>query len=209
MTINEFSQMTAGRAPHRAHGWIVSMVCHVLALACAVMLMPEIEKPVHPESFQWDVAIVEAPTPAEASPVDPPPAPPKRPPVKSPAERQPVTKPVRQTVREVAPPIEAQEPVQQVVQETTPMVEAVHSVQQVTPEVMSSVRAAVERPPVERTETPTVMARAVTTSPVPVVEQTPSQTAISSAVERVESIEARPLAQTAPQVVSSEPIERL
>jgi hypothetical protein len=77
MTIDEFSRGTSSRGPHQAHGWMVSMLGHLLAVGCALMLMAEIEKPALPESFQWEVAMVEAPAPAEVSPVDPPPATPE------------------------------------------------------------------------------------------------------------------------------------
>lgn len=207
MTTQEFIRSTSGRQPHGAHGWMVSMIGHLLAVGCALMLMAEIEQPALPESFQWEVALVEAPAPDEPSPVDPAPAPPAHPPVKPVPERQPAAKPimpVQQVVREVAPAVEAQEPVQQVVHEVAPAVEAVETVPQAAPEVVTTAKAVLERPAVESTETPAVIARAVTTSLISAVEAISSQTAVSPAVERVESVEARP----STQAISSEPIER-
>jgi protein TonB len=210
MTMDEFSRVTRSRGPHQTHGWMVSMICHILAVGCALMLMAEVENPALPESFQWEVTMVEAPAPAEPAPVEP--VPPEHPPVKPVRQTQPAPKPVepvQQVVREVAPTVEAREPVQQVVREVAPAVETVEAVQQPAPEVVTTVNAALERPAVETTEAPTVIARAVTSSPVPVIEQTLSEAAISSAVERpVESLDARPLVQAAPQARSSEPIER-
>lgn len=211
MTTEEFIRLTSGGQPHGTHGWMVSMMGHLVAVGCALMLMAEIETPALPESFQWEVALVEAPAPDEPSPVESPPAPLDHPMVKPVPQSQSVAKPmvpVQQVVREVAPAVEAQEPVQQVVHEVAPTVEAVEAVPQTAPEVVTTAKAVLERPAAESTETPAVIARAVTTSHVSAVESTSSQTAVSPAVERAEAVEARRFAQAVPQAISSEPIER-
>lgn len=58
MTAVEFDRLTGGTGPHHhTHGWTLSVLCHVLAVGCALSLMAEIEKPVLPNAFQWEVAM--------------------------------------------------------------------------------------------------------------------------------------------------------
>lgn len=123
MTTLDIGQLTGDNRPHQAHGWTVSLLCHMLVGGCAFALMAEIEKPVLPDSFQWEVSLVETPAPVES-------APPEKPPVKPVVQPPPpLVKPVtpteqtvQHTVQDIAVPVE---PVQQITQDTVTQVVSV------------------------------------------------------------------------------------
>lgn len=190
MTTGEFHRLADGTGPAHAHGWMVSLLCHALGVVCAVLMMAEIDKPVLPTPFQWEVAMVEAPPPAPPSPVEPARVPPEPQPVKRVVESQPLVKPVV--------------PVQHTVQEVARAVEAVEPVQQAAREVVTQVEAAIERTEVQHVES-----QAVTTSQDAVVAQSVSQVAVASRVERAQPAEAPTPIEAAPQTVEREspPVE--
>jgi periplasmic protein TonB len=96
MTTLEFTQLIGNSGPHKAHSWTVSLMCHVLAVGCAVALMTEIDKPALPDSFRWEVSMVESPAPIEPAPPE---ALPTKPVVHPPHPLvKPVT-PIQQTVQ--------------------------------------------------------------------------------------------------------------
>lgn len=187
MTAVEFDRVTRGAEPYQAHGWVASMVCHLLAVGCAMVLMGEIEKPPLPTLFHWEVATVEATAQPEPSPVAPSPAPPEPRPAKRMIERQPPVNPVAAA--------------KHVVRETAPAVEAFQPMVQTTDAVVPAVEAVLERPAAQSIETDAVVARTIaTTGQEAVVEQVASQTAAASTVERGETIAARSPIEAAPQV---------
>ncbi len=186
MTAVEFRRLSNGTGPARVHGWLVSLVCHVLGVGCAIVMMAEIERPVLPNTFQWEVAMAEVP-PAAAPP---PPTPAETRPRKPVAESQPLVKPVV--------------PVERTVQEAARAVEAVEPVSQATREAVTQVEAAIER-----TEVRQIEAQAVTTGQAAVVAQSVSQVAVASRVERAQPAEAPTPVESAPQTVErdSPPVE--
>jgi protein TonB len=127
----------------------VSLLCHGLVIGCAIALMAEIEKPVLPNTFQWEVSVVESPAPVEASPPEKPPAKavvqPPPPPVKP---VTPIQQPVQHTVQDVAVPVETVQTVQQTTQEAVTQI--VSSRQEPMMEHAPSQPTAVS--PVERAE---------------------------------------------------------
>lgn len=189
MTAVEFDRLSDDTGPAHAHGWIVSTLCHLLGVGCAVLLMAEIEKPVLPNMFQWEVAVVESPAPVEPAPRETPPAEP----VVQPSRPllKPIT-PVQHAVQDIATPVEA-----------TP-VQTVQAVQQATQDVVTQAEPVLDRPALQSTESRTVLAKAVSSNQESVVEQLAAQPTLSSAVERVEPIQARAavIEQDAPSVES-------
>ncbi len=185
MTAVEFHRLSNGAGPAHAHGWLVSLACHVLGIGCAIVMMAEIEKPVLPNTFQWEVAMADV-LPAVAPP---PPTPVEARPMKPVAESQPIMKPV--------------EPVQQRVQEIARAVEAVEPVQQAAREVVTQVEAAFERTEVQQIES-----QAVTTRQDAVVGPSVSQVAMTSRVAHARSIEAPALIEAVSQARVVEPVER-
>ena len=115
MTTFDLSGLTGGSRPHQVHGWMVSLLCHVLVVGCAIALMADIEKPVLPDTFQWEVSVVESPAPVEAAPSEKPPAKPVVQPPPSPVK--PIRQPVQHTVQDVAVPVETVQAVQHTTQE--------------------------------------------------------------------------------------------
>lgn len=185
MTAVEFDRLSDGAGPAHAHGWMVSMFCHLLGVGCAVLLMAEIDKPVLPTPFQWEVAVVEAPPPAPPSPVVPARVSPESQPIKRVVEPQPL----------VTPPV----PVQQTVREVTRAVEAIEPVQQTVTEVVTQAEASIERP-----MTQSVESQAVAASQEAVVEQRVSQVAVAARVARAQSAETPAPIEAAPQTVERE-----
>jgi protein TonB len=110
MTAGEFNLLSKGREIHHAHGWIVSVLCHLFGIGAVLLVMAEIETPVLPNTFHWEVALVKAPPAMEppAVPPSPPPVPQRQ--VKRPIDPHPPVKTVeavQQTVQDVAVPVEA------------------------------------------------------------------------------------------------------
>lgn len=190
MTAVEFYRVTNGAGSGHARGWIVSLVCHVLGVGCAVLVLADVEKPVHPNMFQWEVAVVEAPPPAQPSPAQPPVPPAEPRPIKPVADSRPLVKPampVQQTVQAVAPAVEAVAPVQQAAREVATQAEAV----------------------VERMEAQSIESQAVIASQEAVVEHTHSQVAVISRMAHAQPAEAPAMIEAVPQARSAEPVERV
>jgi protein TonB len=164
---------------------MVSLLCHALGVGCAVLMMAEIDKPVLPTPFQWEVAVVETPPPVPPSPVAPARVSPESQPIKRVVEPQPL----------VTPPV----PVQQTVREVARAVEAVEPVQQAAPEVVTQAEASIERP-----MTQSVESQAVATSQEAVVEQRVSQVAVASRMARAQPAETPAPIEAAPQIVERE-----
>ena len=185
MTAVEFHRLSNGTGPAHAHGWLVSLACHVLGIGCAIVMMAEIEKPVLPNTFQWEVAMADV-LPAVAPP-PPPPTPVEARPMKPVAESQPIMKPA--------------EPVQQRVQEMARAVEAIEPVQQAAREVVSQAEAVIERTEVQQVES-----QAVTTRTDAVVEPSVSRVAFASRVAQVQSTEAPAPIEAVPQARAVESV---
>jgi protein TonB len=120
-----------GHSPHKPHGWIASMLLHILAVCVAVLLFAELKPAAQPEPFRWEIALaqvvapspqVEPPAPVPPHPKrvvqPPPPAPPK------PVETKPVVQRVQtvQTVQRVEPVVRQEEIA---VQKINPAVESI------------------------------------------------------------------------------------
>lgn len=90
---------------HLAHGWAVSTVIHGLGVSLVLVLVTDLTLPAQPETFRWEVAMVEAPAPTvieEPKPLEPPPSMPKQI-ARIPIERTPAVQsvqPVQQMVRQ-------------------------------------------------------------------------------------------------------------
>jgi len=184
---------------------VFSVATHGLLVSAAMALVSEITLPPPPETFKWDVSVVQTPAPPEERVAPPPP--PVQPP---PPEPQPVrtpTPPKRQPVRtepvvQAPPPVQEIKPVQenrpvetaQPVQDTVP-VQTAQPIQQVTQQQVTTVTQPIQeetRPSPEvaqtvtRTEAPvetteTVEQQAVTAQPVVTAALTPT---VSTVTER-------------------------
>ncbi|MCC6141411.1 MAG: TonB family protein [Nitrospira sp.] len=202
MTAVEFDRLSGGTGPAHAHGWLVSMCCHLLGVGCAVLLMAEIEKPVLPTPFQWEVAVVEAPPSAIPPPVEPARAPSEPHPVKRVMETQPPVAPpvpVQQAVRDVSRAVEAVEPVQEAVREISRTVETVEPVLQAVSEVATQAEASIERP-----MTQSVQSQVVAASQQAVVEQSVSQMAVTAQVARAQPADMPTPIEAVPHAVDRE-----
>jgi len=163
MTAVEFDRLTAGTGPHHAQGWTLSLLCHLVAVGCALMLMAEIEKPVLPSTFQWEVAMVESPPKPEPV-VEPAPVPPPPKPMRS----HPLERPI-----DSRPHVESVEPAHQVTHEVVTTVSAVQ-------EIVTPVTTAMERS--------TTVAQAITSHQETVVEQAVSRPVSQPVTEGVEAV---------------------
>ena len=144
---------------HQTHGWAVSGVVHLLGVSAALLLAADLTVSAQPETFRWDVAMVEAPAPAvveEPKLLEPPPPIPKKvepAPMKQTSVVQSV-QPVQQMVRQEVP---QQRPVTQVatqaVETETRKVEALHETGR-----------PLMRPPQEISATPAPLANAEPTT---------------------------------------------
>jgi protein TonB len=120
-----------GHSTHKPHGWIASMLLHILAVCVSILLFAELKPAAQPEPFRWEIALaqvvapspqVEPPAPVPQQPKrvvqPPPPAPPK------PVESKPVVQRVRtvQTVQRVEPIVRQEEIA---VQKINPTVESI------------------------------------------------------------------------------------
>jgi len=195
MTAVEFHRLTSGVETKRAHGWMVSVLCHLLGVGSALLLMAEFEKPALTNPFRWNVAVVETPSPPQPSAAEPVPAPPEQQPVKQVVRSQPRDKPVV--------------PVEQQVHENAPSVETREPMQQVTHEVVTTAEVSTERPAVQSLEPHAVVARAIATSQASVVEQVSAQVAVSSVVERAQPADTPAIVESAPQARVSEAVDRV
>lgn len=109
-----------GHSTHKPHGWIASMLLHILAVCVSILVFAELKPAAQPEPFRWEIALaqvvapspkLEPPAPAPVPPqpkhvVQPPPqAPPK------PVETKPVVQRVQtvQTVQRVEPIVRQEE----------------------------------------------------------------------------------------------------
>lgn len=151
MTTLNLSRLTGGSRPYQAHGWTVSLLCHVLVVGCAIALMAEIEKPVLPNTFHWEVSVVESPSPVEA-------VPPEQPPVK------PVVQPPKPPVKPITP---IQQTMQQTVHDVAVPVETVQAVQQTTQDSVTQIIASKPEPIMEQTPPqPTAVSPVEHTEPI-------------------------------------------
>jgi protein TonB len=163
---------------HR-QGWVYSVVFHAMMTACAVALMSELTLSVEPNSYQWNVALVESPGPQPT--VDPlsdiKPDPPLTPnPAKSrPTPLEPTAKPVQHQI--------ARHQIAQIPQD----------VSEVT--LVNQTASTVLAQPVEHHEDAPVIEQATTEEKILEEEQAPANEAISnneSIMSAVESLISQP-----------------
>lgn len=176
----------------RSGGWLVSLVLHGGVVALAMQAVMDVKPHLQPETFRWDVALHQAPTP---SPVAAEALPPQEPVPTPPQPANPVSPSVSRPSRAPAPRVV----------ERTAVVQTVHATQ-VTPKVME--RSA----PQER--------QAIVTEVQPVTAQPVHETAVAHAhevlqqtsEEVVHTAEAQmATAQTSEAIIqeSAVPVERL
>lgn len=158
MTTVECSRVSNGREAHYAQGWTVSVLCHLFGIGGALVFLAEIEKPVLLNTFQWEIAMVEAPAVVAPAPAPPTPTP------LSPHQADRLIAP--------RPPAETVQAVQQT---------AVR-------DMAAPVEAVSERSAVQTKESPTVVTQETTTNHESVVEQTASTPITPAAMERVEPV---------------------
>jgi protein TonB len=117
MTAVELYRPIDGEERHHVHGWALSLLCHALAYVCAFAVMAEIDRPVLPNAFHWDVAVVTSQTPVEALPPD---MPPVQRAVQPPRQHRPVTtdrQMIEQSTENVTTVAATVSPVQRTIQE--------------------------------------------------------------------------------------------
>ncbi len=173
--------------------WVFSMTAHGVLVSAALALVAEMTLPPPPETFKWDVAMVQALAPPEESVATPPPLveppPPAPQPLRSPAPKktQPVkTEPVVHTpqpVQEIQPvqdavPLQTAQPIQQVQQQVETVTRPVQEELQPAPEVTQMVnRTETPVETMEAVEAPSTMTQPIVTAAVtqmvsPVAERT-------------------------------------
>ena len=166
-----------GHSPHKPHGWIASMLLHILAVCLAILLFAELKPAAQPEPFRWEIALaqvvapsptLEPPAPAQVPPQPkrvvqpPPPAPPK------PVETKPVVQRVQtvQTVQRVEPVVRQEEIA---VQKINPTVESIaQHAEPVQQERYTERTEAVQRAETIEAPVAAVTNPAVITQPTPV-----------------------------------------
>ena len=141
----------------RSSGWLISVVLHGGVVALAMQAVMEVKPHLQSETFQWKVALQEAPAPTPVASADPP----RQEPVPEPARRPSVSPPVQQPSKAAIPrPVERTA----VVQTIQPM--------QSTPQV-------IERSAIQERQT-------VVTERQPVAAQPVQETAVTHAQEVVQ-----------------------
>lgn len=195
--------------------WVFSMTTHGVLVSAALALMAEITLPPPPETFKWDVAMVQAPEPPEEPvatpppPVEPTPPPPQ--PVRAPTPKK--TQPVKtEPIVQAPQPIQEHRPVETVqpVQDAMPLLTA-QPIQQMQQQVGTATRPVQEEVQaattvthsVTRTETPletteAVEQQSVTAQPIVTAAVTPM---VSSVTERTVVEESQAPVETPQQVV--------
>jgi protein TonB len=216
--------------------WVFSLATHGVLVSAALALVAEITLPPPPETFKWDVALVQAPAPPEEPvatpppPMQPPPPPPQ--PVRAPTPKkiQPVkTEPVVrapqpvqeqrpletvQPVEDVVPLLTAQ-PIQQVMQQQVePVTHPVQEEIQPSPEVTQTVtRTDTPVETKEAVEQQSVTAQPIVTAAVssvapPVTEQRVVEES-SGPVETPQQVEQTVTARAAPDVQQRAAVQHL
>lgn len=185
MTAVVFSRLFEGRGAHHVHGWTVSMLCHMFGIGGVLLFMAEIEKPVLPNTFQWEVAMVEAhPTIEPAS-----------------APVQPTPVPQRQVERLIdpRPRVETVETVQHTVRDVVTPVETVEAV---------TAEAVMERSAAQTSDSSKVVSQTVAANYEPVVEQTALKSVSHATVERAEAVAEPTTVAHTPDIRQAERVER-
>lgn len=117
-----------------AHGWVMSLCCHLLGIGGAMYLFTQIEDPALSKPFQWDVAILEpAPPPPQSQPA-PTPVTQARPKVQPLQEPRSVTRPTHESRSEVHHMVQSNphvSPQQVAVSETRPVPTPARRIEQV------------------------------------------------------------------------------
>lgn len=157
-----------GETQQYAQSWALSVALHALAITVAVLMVTDLTLAPQPETFRWDVAMVEPPPPAEMKAPSPP-TPKAEPSAPAPAPKQAVKKPT---------PVEKSQPlpaVQRVVQH--------REVRQTEP---------LERAPVPLTQQPSQQTQRVVTHDMQSIE-VPQETIsvpkeVTSRVETYETV---------------------
>ena len=106
----------------RSSGWLISVMLHGGVVALALQAVMDVKPHLQPETFQWKVALQEAPAPTPVASA----APPRQEPVPEPARRPSASPPVQQPSKAVVPrPVERTAVVQTVqpVQSTPRLIE--------------------------------------------------------------------------------------
>ncbi len=169
-------------------GWVYSVVFHALMGAAALALMPVFTSSLEPDSFKWNVALLESPS---FQPTADPPAPaiPTLPP--KPQSMKSRSTPVGATTKQIQPQT-AQHGPTQTIQEVTP----------VNQTASTAIANTVEYHEVSRIETPVTPQERVVEEPAPVNEEafnepvTPAATPVPSQLI-TDSVVQRPTIETA------------
>ncbi len=179
---------------HFLQGWVGSLFFHAAMATIALMMMSAFRMPSQPETFRWNVALVEPPPPVPtvAKPPQPTPPKPKPTPISEPVQPQPVMQTVQQRV------VQTVQAVQQVVQRE--VVQAVRTTAAVTTvnHTASVVTQAVQQTEPTQVAAPTAIAASTAVSRESVVHEAPLVTASTAAVQQAaapvmtESVAAQP-----------------
>ena len=128
MTAATLSQI--GISSHKPHGWVASMLLHVLAVGISIFLFTELKPAAEQEPFHWEISLAQMAPPSpqvEPSPVPPQPKPVVQPPA-PPSPKAVETKPVVQRVQTVQTVQKVEQVVRQeevAVQKTNPVIESI------------------------------------------------------------------------------------
>ncbi|UVT14323.1 MAG: energy transducer TonB [Nitrospira sp.] len=137
----KIGRISTSVAAEQARGWTASVLIHTMAMAGALLLMAEINKPILQETFRWNVAMVEAPTRSESAPaepvVQPPPSPVKpNPPIQQPS--QPIAQRPKPPTREAVAPVETTRVVKDVAANAEPVMEYAAAVESTESQIVTS-----------------------------------------------------------------------
>ncbi len=157
MTTAAVDRRNTSAVSDQARGWVTSVFVHGLGIAASLVVVGAIEQPTPPSLFQWDIAMVEAPTQAEEKPAEPvvqPPPPPAKPSPPIRQTKQPVAEPpMPKTHQEVTVPVETTQVVKDVLTNAEPVTEYA-AVTSVESEPVTS--PSVVETPVESSEQPVI-----------------------------------------------------
>lgn len=203
MTLRSNNSLEHARL-HR-QGWLCSVVLHATVGACVVLLMSGLTLSFEPDSFQWNVALMESsdlqPTVNPPSEVNPDPSPAPSPAKSRPTPPEPTAKPIRHQVAQV--PKEAQEvtPVNQTA--STVLAQAVeHHEDNPAVETIATEEKVLEEEPVPTDEA--ASNEAVMSAVEPLISQPTTDSIVQQpAVETVNEMPTQVQQPSAEQVVAS------
>jgi protein TonB len=198
-----------GTSSHNPHGWVTSMLVHVLAVSVSLFLFAELRPAPQPEPFRWEIALAQVAPPVPQ--VEPPPTPPQPkpavqppPPAPKPVETKPVVQRVQavQTIQRMEPVVRQE---QVAVKEINPVIESIaqHAEPVRQERQAEHITEAVQRAEAKEVPVAAVTAPAAIAQPNPVSQPEPTAVVSEVATSQEPVTTTEPLVAEAP--VQNEP----